>query len=425
MRKMMVMRKNILNSSFILFFLAISLSLITLIPFTLFSIYILNAYPISQWDNRYKIPSSIFYYNYLLGFILITISLVLFMIGLIRLILTFFSKNQEKRNKVREIFLNTTKNKIMISSLIIIFIAFIVFLSSYLRFAIFNFYPYGPTDSYTPFGDGYLIDATAIHDFYDQGLIILLIFILMSILGIILLSLGIFSKRYIIENETPSPIQNQEEPQIQNDNRSIIEEMNKTRIKLLKSFSIAMGTVLVLSIIDLFIFNRFNEYYAHPVFDQAFISELARLIPLSGVFYFYFPGFIILIIILIFHTFGLRKFEKGFYKKNKNDEKIEKQIQNDTRMITINKKKRILISIFLLNLITFVILIIVLLMFIIFNGYILSSNFSISEPYIYFLISEAGFLYFYFPGVILFAIYLILNAIGMILLILNRIIIKR
>lgn len=383
-------RNNKLEFPFFLILIAIVFSFITFIYYIDFNTGIVKAFISNQLEDRIKLPVSYINREFLPGFFIITISLILFIIGIVILILRV-------KNQIYEDNKNFERNRLLIISVILLFFGFALYIATYLRFLIFNVFFEGPTDSYLPLGLGYLIYPAGIYNYYFQGFIILFISMIFSVMGIVFLMNEIISKSRVVEKS-------------QKESKIVSKEKNNIKISfmLISIATTLLGCVFVLFIIyDVYTINSLPGNLFCECNDPTGI-----FMPLSGMFYYYFPGFVLYTISLILIIAAMVEIVIGLKKLEEN---FDFKIQDEAYLKKINMRGSILRQIFIIIGIGFIISLIAYSKIIIFNAFLSGIN-----PFPYFFISYSNLQDDYYPGFFLVTIILIVNVIAMVSLVLNR-----
>lgn len=357
------MKNNSFKFSFVAFSVAIALSFFAFISLIIFEIqvprggiYLLLGLVDNLGPVNYYFSLTIFY-NFILGFIIITISLILFLIGFIRYLFIILSKKGQNHHNFRDSTQNRKGKKTKTFTLVLIFISFNIITISYIFFIIFIttlhkqnlFYP---IDS----GFIYRINSADFNDYYNRGFILFTFSLILSTFTIFLYAA----------------------------------ELRKTRVK---PFYIALAVATILSIISYISLIIFNDQVSNsPIFIYGdHIFYLIRSNPL----YNYIFGFIIMIFSSISFIIGIIKFLFAF---------------RTTRFTNNREKRRITIFSFVLICVSFSFIFIASLMFILFNSFITEDTFNTYPLYNpAYRVYLSGFSYYYNLGLFLIAISIIIS----------------
>lgn len=382
---MINMRINKLQLPLIIFSVAMILSLLTFVNFTVFNISIIKIFQINYLKTQFTIPVSFINYNILLGIFNLTITLILFIIGIIFLIPRFINQFKIKSR------INKQKN-LLVSSLILILAGFILFATSYLKFIIFSLYIPNSTFSNILNDNVYVIEATAFYNYFIQGFIILAISLISLTIGIIIFRKAINS-RYTIAEKSQKAIEQ-------------ISDINNNQ----KSFSIPTIIATVLSISALITFIIFNRYYSNTTLKEIIpLGINGKLMSFSSICNYYMSGFALYTISLGLFIVGLIQFIKRS-NLNESNRKNDSYTTNSKSEVMSDKMLK---SYFVAISIGVIFASIAYSRFILFNGQILMQDRNFAVTYY-------GFQNYYFPGLYLFGISSLSFIIGMIQLILYK-----
>lgn len=189
------MMKKIFKTPFIFFLISAVLFIVSFVFFQLFNHDIRVSANFLYFEIIYVVSISSFYFHFYPGLIFLCISSVLALIGTIQFIIGFFYENKPNKKQNRTNGLDR-KNLILKISLVIFVITIILSIIAIVNLIIFIGITPNPV-AITGFSSesSRAITITGLNNHYYPAVIILMITLILSIIGLILYSAGIWLKK--------------------------------------------------------------------------------------------------------------------------------------------------------------------------------------------------------------------------------------